>query len=142
MTDFNIDQMVNEYDAFKAQFTEKATNALRAAFAKFFENNPQIQQIGWTQYTPYFNDGDECIFGVNDMSFITDSVEDQELAENEDVGKWHQPWQDHHPFAAPFLEFTKQMGRLPDEVYQSAFGDHVQVIATRDGFEVDEYEHD
>lgn len=26
-----------------------------------------IAQFGWTQYTPYFNDGDPCIFGVHSL---------------------------------------------------------------------------
>src|SRR5688572_27883088 len=32
---------------------------------EWLEDHPEIQQISWTQYTPYFNDGDECTFGVN-----------------------------------------------------------------------------
>jgi hypothetical protein len=32
---------------------------------KFFELFPDAQAFVWTQYTPYFNDGDPCVFDVN-----------------------------------------------------------------------------
>lgn len=31
---------------------------------ELFQRIPEIEEFSWTQYTPYFNDGDECIFGV------------------------------------------------------------------------------
>jgi hypothetical protein len=38
---------------------------------ELFEQFPKLKSFGWTQYTPYFNDGDECVFGVhNDESTI------------------------------------------------------------------------
>ena len=36
---------------------------------KIFENK-NIKVIYWTQYTPFFNDGEECIFRVNDLCCI------------------------------------------------------------------------
>src|ERR1044072_5669755 len=29
-----------------------------------FADNPIIESFAWTQYTPYFNDGEPCIFSV------------------------------------------------------------------------------
>ena len=31
---------------------------------------------------------------------------------------------------------------MPDEIFLNAFGDHVKVIANKDGFDVQEFEHD
>ncbi len=31
-----------------------------------FESIPEVSSFSWTQYSPYFNDGDECVFGVNE----------------------------------------------------------------------------
>lgn len=31
--------------------------------------------VGWTQYTPYFNDGDPCVFGVGDLSIAIEGAE-------------------------------------------------------------------
>jgi hypothetical protein len=30
--------------------------------------NKNILQISWSQYTPYFNDGEECVFSVSDVT--------------------------------------------------------------------------
>lgn len=27
-----------------------------------FEKHPRLKSVAWAQYTPYFNDGDECVF--------------------------------------------------------------------------------
>jgi hypothetical protein len=38
---------------------------------KVFENKA-ISFIYWTQYTPFFNDGEECVFRVNYLNVVTD----------------------------------------------------------------------
>ena len=30
-----------------------------------FEKYPKIESLGWNQYTPYFMDGDTCVFSAN-----------------------------------------------------------------------------
>lgn len=32
-------------------------------------NDPAVAEIAWTQYTPYFNDGDPCVFGARCYSY-------------------------------------------------------------------------
>jgi hypothetical protein len=34
-------------------------------------DDPTIDSFGWTQYTPYFNDGDPCVFHVGEPWFRT-----------------------------------------------------------------------
>ena len=41
----------------KGLFTEMST--------ELFNENPTLMGFGWTQYTPYFNDGDVCTFRCN-----------------------------------------------------------------------------
>lgn len=38
--------------------------SIKAYIMAFMEANPDIKLITWEQYTPYFNDGDACQFGV------------------------------------------------------------------------------
>lgn len=45
----------------------------------FFDECPKIQAVVWSQYTPYFNDGDECIFRVNTPCFVTKNFDRNEL---------------------------------------------------------------
>jgi hypothetical protein len=53
--------------------------------AEAFQNalaQPRIRAICWLQYTPYFNDGDTCVFGVHTVSFaFTDIAEPDEYGE-------------------------------------------------------------
>lgn len=48
---------------------EEALKSIRIEFPELFkdlfEKSILINSISWTQYTPYFMDGDECVFGVN-----------------------------------------------------------------------------
>ena len=30
----------------------------------------RVHSVRWSQYTPYFNDGDACVFGVNDFEYM------------------------------------------------------------------------
>lgn len=43
--------------------------ALKEYFTEIFENYPDLLAVRWAQYTPYFNDGDPCEFGVNEPYF-------------------------------------------------------------------------
>lgn len=143
-----ISELVSEYDVVRKSFQEKAKVLLKTAFTDFFEKNPTVEAIRWRQYTPYFNDGDACTFGVHEFSFKTadmnedhgdysDGFEDQWFWS--DGGKRVDPWENERKAVS---DFNGEVGKIPDEVFEETFGDHCIVTATRDGFEVDEYDHD
>jgi len=46
---------------------------------QFFEECPKVQAVVWSQYTPYFNDGEECIFGMNEAHFIVEGFDEDDL---------------------------------------------------------------
>lgn len=54
---------------------EQMRNKIKANFHELaktvFNEYPELKSFGWTQYTPYFNDGEECVFSSNhDDPFI------------------------------------------------------------------------
>lgn len=53
----------------RAAVQEHSKTAVEEHFKRFFEKYPQVAGIRWTQYTPYFNDGDPCSFGVGEFLF-------------------------------------------------------------------------
>jgi hypothetical protein len=53
---------------------EKGQEIMKSAVEAFFAANPKINGVAWTQYTPYFNDGDECHFGVHGPSFAVGEI--------------------------------------------------------------------
>lgn len=81
-------EIIRELEAFKEEFQKKARTALNTEFKEFFAAHPQVERIVWTQYTPYFNDGDTCEFSVNEPVFLgtapTDSGEAAELLEEDE----------------------------------------------------------
>lgn len=48
-------------------------------FKPVLDKHPIIGRFTWTQYTPYFNDGEPCEFGVHDLNVVTQrDVDDQD----------------------------------------------------------------
>jgi hypothetical protein len=138
---------------------------VKGLFDEFFEKTPECKVVTWTQYTPYFNDGDPCTFSVHEMHFGT-----KDLDEDESSSLPKYPEGAEHGFETAWgLEYyAKKEGRAVDanvlavrkkvesnggdlesslsglsDVMESAFGDGVQVVVTRErGFEVREISHD
>lgn len=53
----------------------------------FFENNPGLKSFSWPQYTPYFNDGDPCVFRASTNTYsirINGICEDDESEDDTD----------------------------------------------------------
>ena len=59
-------QAGKEYLKQKTEVATKFKNALELFSKDFFKLVPLVKRIEWTQYTPYFNDGDSCEFSVNE----------------------------------------------------------------------------
>src|SRR5271154_2390882 len=51
--------------AAKKEMEQTAKNLFKEMSSAFFEANPEIMGFGWTQYTPYWCDGDVCTFSAN-----------------------------------------------------------------------------
>ncbi|MEU5426907.1 hypothetical protein AB0H73_15065 [Streptomyces olivoreticuli] len=130
-------------------------------------DDPTIVEFGWQQYTPYFNDGEPCTFGVNGTWVRTTDDED---AEEDELEMWgHRSlgkttggeWADdpdrpgrskrigeryEGPDEARYrrckeLEAAVEGGAF-ERVLLEAFGDHAQVTVRRGGIEVEFFSHD
>lgn len=156
--------VVQQLNEFKAEFAEKAKKALKDEFKSFFNDYPEIGSILWVQYTPYFNDGDECLFSVKEIEFHNFNEDGSiyttyECGENclhhsllaTKLGEWdRQSGSFKNPVQLePHLEeFVQRMSNLTGlchglkDMMKDIFGDHCKVVATRDGFQVEEFNHD
>lgn len=67
----------------RQEMQENSQTLIEQATAELFRACPEVQQLHWTQYTPYFNDGDSCEFSVNGICFLLkdDLDEDDEWDE-------------------------------------------------------------
>jgi len=132
----------------KAKILAIGKDGINDFFKPIFEANPELLQISWKQYTPYFNDGEACVFGVREPTV--------RVTGNEDGGDDEDGWLGSYSFTHFKGEDAKRKARvnalpkidwdfqLPDEdILQQIFGDHTQITVSRDGtIEQDDYEHD
>lgn len=210
----------------KEKMCNESKQYIEQACKELFDACPEVHQIHWTQYTPYFNDGESCEFSVNEVCFVlTDDLEDGEwedgfyegstLYDSEDVRKaevdletakefnadpeaWRKKkygtkytdekdrmdrghfsglpsWRIPHvlnskPYPSDVDDAQERLDKLrnkveamgdradiisthvkgvtgfiqsiDEDVMESLFGNHVSIVITRDGMEIDEYDHD
>lgn len=133
-----LEEFVAARKEYVAQIASKGKEALAEAFTSVFTAHPEIRAIGWTQYTPYFNDGEPCVFDVHIMSFSVVDVDPKNV-----TSVYEEPWVEAYGTGSSLFAVVRELHRsLPSDVLEAAFGDHVMVIATPAGFHVTEYSHD
>jgi hypothetical protein len=112
-------------------------------------DDPHVVEFGWQQYTPYFNDGDPCVFSVHGAWLRTDADDPEADTDELDIDYGHptlskgelEPWMTDLKAKADALGSAIDGGAF-DDVLLEAFGDHAEVKVKRDGITVDEYSHD
>lgn len=62
--------IIEQMTMIRKNFRENGQDIIKAYAQKLFENCPYLIMIQWKQYTPYFMDGDPCIFGIQDIEFF------------------------------------------------------------------------
>ncbi len=156
-----FEKMNNEIAALKQKISDAARPYLEKMLQHYFDENEEIKEIFWTQYTPYFNDGEACEFSVNEVCFILHA--DEEPCDYEGTYLWRKETLEKHGKDDPILEaygqqrylelrevrneLNKSISYIEDEVLQVLFGDHVRISANKNDegkvkIEIDEYNHD
>lgn len=99
-----------------------------------FNEHPELVTVSWTQYTPYFNDGSECYFSVNEQ-YVNglDSYGEESSEYTEDMPTVSDGCR---------ASVSEVLGDFERDEYKEIFGDHVKVLVTRDGVSVQAYDHD
>lgn len=129
-----LETLMKKKRAMEAELQAEGANALKASFKEFFDAHPECDALQWSQYTPYFNDGSECVFRVGE--FLVRTIPGTSFDwRSYDRAKYN-------PAQLALFEAVDNLEGIDTEFYEIAFGDHVRVTATREGFTVEEYEHD
>lgn len=115
-----IAELKQEMAALRAKVQKDGKLWLEQAFKDFFVANPQIESIYWTQYTPYFNDGDICRFRINDFEAEPADGYDPDVAQDKTI------------------DLERQI--VDYELFTLVFGDHKSITATKDGLRVESYD--
>ncbi len=153
--------------AAKAEAAKIAQDAFKDGAAELFAAHPKLDSFGWQQYTPYFNDGDECVFSArtdypningedsDDLDALRETIY-RPTGRKITVPSWR-PGQteerdeyENVPNASfdPELKaasdaVTEYLGGFDGDDFKEMFGDHMEITVSRDGSLVaEEYSHD
>jgi hypothetical protein len=140
-------QLKKEYEA---AVKSVGQDGIKEVLAVLFEKFPEVQAVRWKQYTPYFNDGEPCHFNcqAGDCSISFGALkEDEDSDEYDDEDSTFTSSYNSQNYKVPareaiFAAFGEALGAIEDDIYLAVFRDHVTVTADRNGFTVEEYEHD
>lgn len=145
-----MQQMKKEYEEVIQKFGKEMFNS---ATKELFENNPKLTSFTWNQYTPYFNDGDTCTFGVN-RDYFTINLTGQSL-DLWGVDRWNDPGYEYTPDPKHYnlnsvdeiisiaTGINKVLYLFEDDDLLMMFGDHAEITVFRDGdIDIDSYDHD
>jgi hypothetical protein len=146
--------MNEELATLKKAHLEKSKAMFTSVASKVFAAHPKLESFGWRQYTPYFNDGEECTFSAHtsepdingvdgyEANFESKTVTDYDSKDAS--GKYQQKENpDYNPELAEAQKTVIAfLNEMDDSVLRDMFGDHVRVLVTPGGTEVDEYDHD
>lgn len=150
-----LHDLATKFEKLKQQIHDESHVLVSDTLREFVVDNPQIKQIQWTQYTPYFNDGDTCEFSMNDVYFCTVDLEEDDSVHDMREGVFSM-WRGYDEETIKRMagqqnlsielmtncsDLVKALNKL-EEALQYTFGDHVEVIVTKQGIEVSEYNHD
>lgn len=134
-----------------AALREQVAIEARAAFEEgskaLFSQYPEIAFFSWAQYTPYFNDGDACEFGVHtsyDSITLGWKTSDDEEGESDDDGVELYDFDDeeYEQKRPVYVAFSKFLEAFEEDDFEAMFGDHAEIVVTPNEVTVEAYEHD
>jgi len=148
-----------EISKIKAELRVKLKENFHGLAKELFQDFPELKSFGWRQYTPYFNDGEECEFrSLHDYPTINGNDENYGESEQEegvlDIVKlgsetiWEHntgriPNPDYNPYYKEIVDTVKGFLKQFDDDMEDLFGNHVSIHVTEEGVEVEDYEdHD
>lgn len=125
------------------------------------KENPLLTGLKWQQYTPGFNDGEPCTFGVHGPYFKFDetivphgdqeddydsgwfddySVDKNFFKEKSDILNYETIKELEKTVKAAQKAFTS-LEQMESQL-QDMFGDGMEITVTKDGVESEDYDHD
>jgi hypothetical protein len=143
----------------KKEIKEMSSDIFEDFQSYIFDKYPKLESFGWTQYTPYFNDGESCMFYAN-TDYLTIN------GENADGSEWFCPititnngtWnrelriyegreeEKNLNYDQNMVDACGEIGNFlsnfDDDFYLSRFGDHAEITVTKSEIEISDYDHE
>lgn len=150
-----MEEFVVKIENLNKELKENFKDALKESAGILFQKHQKLETFSWTQYTPYFNDGDPCEFNINDEphSMIYSGVD---IGEYNEEGEYVYDWRtkdltelgktlftdlgEYRVLQDGVIEFINNLQKM-EKTVQSILGEGL-VIIDRNGVEVEDYDHD
>lgn len=123
-----LEEIINEDERYASKVKE-LTASLKESFFEtlfkdIFEKHPTLDSFAWTQYSPYFNDGEPCIFRVHGINEINEEY----------------TYNSKYSFKEE-LEIRHES--VPKDYYERMFGDGYKITVRSNGtIDIEDYDHD
>jgi hypothetical protein len=154
-----ITQKRKEIVQLQNELQKQSKDLFNSYFQKVFESNEKLESVSWTQYTPYFNDGETCVFSAHTDYLIVNGQDDDEadwLGEKNIIswGTYNRVKktyegrieQDNPLYDKDLSELVSKikdfLNMFDNDFYLRMFGDHSKVTITKGGSNSEEYQHD
>lgn len=131
-----LEALQKVYDEAMTALRRDGEAALKASFVEFFAAHPEAVAIQWRQYTPYFNDGEACYFGVCEPE-IKISTSDEFI----------DMWDAQESLSRALYDDAKKLTNIiqsssMEVVLEAMFGDHSEVTVYPDRITVEMCDHE
>lgn len=146
-----VTDLTEAFNRQRQEIIEKMKPNFHSLFKPFLTANPDVKELVFEAYTPYFNDGDTCEYSFNELRIVLNSDE-------EDSWDWDYGWSEDELRYSRTLDATTKsklenlfaqlkpidtaFHQIPEEVMEGIVGDHVRVKITTSGIETEDYDHD
>jgi hypothetical protein len=155
-----IKRKQDEIKKIQLELKEKSGEIFKSAFEKIFEENTELQNFSWYQYTPYFNDGETCYFSastdyiningerIDDCDWYHPTVIKSYGTYNQSSRRYEGKIEEQNPnynqkLSESVNKIIEILALFDDDFYLHQFGDHTLIKVTRFGIDVSDYEdHD
>lgn len=128
-----LDELKAKQVELRQQIRTESEAWLKEEARAMFDRHPEWESFSWQQYTPHFNDGDECVFSAHI---------DHDSVKINGVGEWDGDDYKEESTKAKYKEVAAFLRQIDEPTYKEMFGDHCQVTVRRNGITVEEYSHD
>lgn len=158
----DIDSQLKDLDEDREIFSKKKRKVVRnivKALQSIVNINKHIESVRWSQYTPYFNDGEECTFQILYLEYKLSGVElgigskwldddgystihgiERILCENKDILNFEELERIEYICRDMHIIHCK-LDAISDALLNE-FGDHAQITISKKDITVTTYDHD
>jgi len=150
-----VQSLLTNYAAIKKDMEQKINNNLVDVFKEFFEKHPEVKFVTWTQFTPYFNDGEPCVFSMYGPEFcLDDRINIQDFIDSDqdfdvyldnltdELSVEGQEFEYYYPSSYKLENDLDAFGQFlgsMEGIFYNVFGDNQRVVITPEKIEIMEY---